>query len=137
MVVDGIRRGDTSGGRDRPVDGRRETGAIGERHAAALLEARGCEVISRNWRCQAGEIDLVVVDPAGRLRFVEVRTRTGSGFGTPAESVTHDKRRRIRRLATQWLSDHPSGWRQVCVDVVGVDLADPDRPLLELFEEVF
>lgn len=136
MVGDRARR---EGRAQRPpgrVDGRRETGAIGEAHAAALLEARGCRVIDRNWRCRAGELDLVVLDPAGRLRFVEVRTRTGAGFGSPAESVTLDKRRRLRRLATQWLSEHPSGWRQVCFDVVGVDLADLDRPLLELFEEV-
>lgn len=121
---------------DGRADRRRETGSIGEGHAAALLEARGCEVIARNWRCRAGELDLVVVDPEGRLRFVEVRTRTGTGYGTPAESVNLEKRRRLRRLAAQWLSEHPSGWRQVCFDVVGVDLADPDRPLLELFEEV-
>src|SRR5699024_8651642 len=98
---------------------------------------RGHHVVARNWRCRFGELDLVAVDTQGRLRFVEVRTRTGEGFGTPAESVTADKRRRLRRLAAQWLSEHPSVWRQVCVDVVGVDLADPGRPLLELFEEVF
>lgn len=126
-----------TGPHDRPADRRRETGAAGEAHAEALLEARGHHVVARNWRCRFGELDLVAVDTQGRLRFVEVRTRTGDGFGTPAESVTADKRRRLRRLAAQWLSEHPSGWRQVCFDVVGVDLADPGRPLLELFEEVF
>lgn len=126
-----------TGQRDGPVDRRRETGAAGESHAAALLEARGYQVVDRNWRCRFGELDLVAVDPEGRLRFVEVRTRTGDGFGTPAESVTADKRRRLRRLAAHWLSEHPSGWRQVCFDVVGVDLADPGHPLLEVFEEVF
>lgn len=124
-------------GRGGPVDRRRETGTIGEAHAAGLLQSRGCEVLDRNWRCRAGELDLVVLDPEGRLRFVEVRTRSGTGFGTPAESVTTDKRRRLRRLAAQWLTDHPGGWRQVCFDVVGVDLSDADMPLLEVFEEVF
>ncbi|MBB1019251.1 MULTISPECIES: YraN family protein [Dietzia] len=118
------------------VDPRRRTGRLGEEHAAGLMQARGGVVISRNWRCRAGELDLVVLDAAGRLRFVEVRARTGTGFGTPAESVTPDKQRRLRRLAAHWLSENPGRWRQVCFDVVGVDLADPTRPRLELFEDV-
>ncbi|WP_260487721.1 YraN family protein [Dietzia sp. B32] len=118
------------------VDPRRRTGRLGEDHAAGLMEARGGVVISRNWRCRAGELDLVVLDAAGRLRFVEVRARTSTRFGTPAESVTAEKRRRLRRLAAHWLSENPGRWRQVCFDVVGVDLADPSRPRLELFEDV-
>lgn len=117
-------------------DPRRRTGAIGEAHAADLIEARGGVVISRNWRCRTGELDLVVLDPAGRIRFVEVRTRTGTAFGTPAESVTALKQQRLRMLAREWLAAHPGSWRQVCFDVIGVDLADPSRPLLELFEDV-
>lgn len=117
-------------------DRRRRTGAIGEAHAAGLIEARGGVVIGRNWRCRAGELDLVVLDPQGRLRFVEVRTRTGTGFGSPAESVTVAKQRRLRRLAAEWLAANPGSWRQVCFDVIGVDLADPSRPRLEIFEDV-
>ncbi|MGN0100697.1 MAG: YraN family protein [Dietzia sp.] len=117
-------------------DPRQERGRQGEDHAAALLRARGGVVISRNWRCTTGELDLVVLDAAGRLRFVEVRSRAGAGFGTPAESVTADKLRRLRRLAGAWLAENPGRWRQVCFDVVGVDLSDPDRPRLELFEDV-
>ncbi len=121
--------------RGRP-DRRQEIGRVGEDHAESFLRSRGATVLSRNWRCGAGELDLVVLDPAGRLRFVEVRTKRGSAFGTPAESVVGDKLRRVRLVARHWLTAHPSGWRQVCFDVVGVDLSDPDRPLLELFEDV-
>ena len=124
---------DAKAGRE---DTRGWTGKVGEEHAARLMQARGGMVISRNWRCASGELDLVVLDVAGRLRFVEVRTRSGTRFGSPAESVTGDKQRRLRRLASAWLADHPGSWRQVCFDVVGVDLADPDRPRLELFEDV-
>ncbi|AWH95677.1 YraN family protein [Dietzia psychralcaliphila] len=118
-------------------DMRRRTGAIGEAHAARLIEARGGVVISRNWRSRTGELDLVALDTGGRLRFVEVRTRTGTGFGTPAESVTVTKRHRLRTLAREWLAAHPGSWHQVCFDVIGVDLADPSRPRLEIFEDVF
>ena len=133
MTGDEAAGGEAAGG---GVDPRRRTGQLGEDHAAGLMQARGGVVISRNWRCRAGELDLVVLDAAGRLRFVEVRARTGTRFGTPAESVTPDKQRRLRRLAAHWLSENPGRWRQVCFDVVGVDLADPTRPRLELFEDV-
>lgn len=121
--------------RGRP-DRRHEVGRTGEDHAESLLRARGAEVLSRNWRCAGGELDLVVLDTLGRLRFVEVRTRTGTGFGTPAESVTDQKLHRFRHAAKRWLAANRQGWRQVCFDVVGVDLSDPDRPRLELFEDV-
>lgn len=124
--------GRSGAGRDR----RAETGAAGERHAATLLRARGCEILDRNWRCRWGELDLVVIDPDSVLRFVEVRTRTGTGFGTPAESVTADKCRRLRMLAARWLADHPGGRRRVAFDVIGVDLSDPASPRLELLEDV-
>lgn len=128
---------ENSGGttRGRP-DRRQQVGRAGEDHAESLLRSRGAVVLSRNWYCAVGELDLVVLDPAGRLRFVEVRARTGTGFGTPAESVTGDKLRRLQLVARRWLAANPGGWRQVCFDVVGVDLSDPDNPRLELFEDV-
>lgn len=128
---------ENSGGttRGRP-DRRQQVGRAGEDHAESLLRSRGAVVLSRNWHCAVGELDLVVLDSAGRLRFVEVRARTGTGFGTPAESVTGDKLRRLQLVARRWLAANPGGWRQVCFDVVGVDLSDPDNPRLELFEDV-
>ena len=131
----GIRTGTAAGGGG--MDPRGRIGKAGEEHAAEFFRACDGVVISQNWRCASGELDLVVLDAAGRLRFVEVKTRTGVGFGAPAEAVTEDKRRRIRTVAREWLSAHPGGWRQVCFDVVAVDLSDSSRPRLELFEEVF
>lgn len=118
------------------ADRRLEIGRAGERHAERLLTARGAQVLDRNWRCREAELDLVVLDSAGRLRFVEVKTRSGTGFGTPAEAVTADKVEKMRLAARHWLAANPGGWRQVCFDVVGVDLSDPDYPRLELLEDV-
>lgn len=128
---------ENSGGttRGRP-NWRQRVGRAGEDHAESLLKSRGAVVLSRNWYCAEGELDLVVLDSAGRLRFVEVRTRTGKKFGTPAESVTRDKLRTLRLVSRRWLAANPGGWRQICFDVVGVDLSDADRPRLELFEDV-
>jgi putative endonuclease len=77
----------------------------GEARAAAWYEARGGQVLARNWRCRDGELDLVVRQ-GGTIVFCEVKSRTGVGFGLPAEAVTPVKQARIRRLAARWLREH-------------------------------
>jgi putative endonuclease len=84
--------------------GRRDLGRRGEAATAAWYVRAGYEVVARNWRCRDGEIDLVVLDPAGVVVICEVKTRSSSAFGTPLEAVTATKQRRLRRLAAQWLS---------------------------------
>ena len=71
-------------GRDR----RGQLGRRGEELACERLTAAGLEVVARNWRCRAGEIDVIAAGP-GLLVFCEVKTRRGHGYGTPAEAVTH------------------------------------------------
>ena len=82
---------------------RRALGASGEDLAAAWYEARGYQLLDRNWRCREGELDLVL--QRGReLVFCEVKTRTSAAFGVPAEAVTPTKQRRLRVLATRYLA---------------------------------
>lgn len=78
-------------------------GREGEETAAAYLVAHGYRILERNLRFRSGEIDLVA-EESGYLVFVEVKTRTGSGFGTAAEAVTAEKRRRLVRLAALYLA---------------------------------
>ena len=86
------------------VDRRRVVGANGEDAVAAWYQARGYEIVARNWRCREGELDLVVRD--GRTYvFCEVKTRTSTSFGFPVEAVGRDKQARLRRLAARWLED--------------------------------
>jgi putative endonuclease len=80
-------------------------GADGEHQAAEWYAARGYRVVVRNWRCESGELDLVVTRP-GELVFCEVKTRASSRFGTPAEAVTRAKQRRLRTLAATFLAAH-------------------------------
>lgn len=86
---------------------RRRLGLRGEDQAAAWYQARGYEVVARNWSCREGEIDLVVRQ-ARKLVFCEVKTRTTAAFGVPAEAVTRQKQIRLRHLAARWLSEIPN-----------------------------
>jgi putative endonuclease len=102
---------------------RQRTGRSGERLARAFLLARGWRILETNWRCRAGEIDLIAED-GGTLVFVEVRTRTGSApaYGTPLESVDERKRRQVRRVAAVYLAVRGAYGRDVRFDVVAVRL---------------
>jgi putative endonuclease len=102
--------------------GERRNGALGgfgERLAAAHYRAQGYVVLERNWRCPAGEIDLICARGA-TLVVCEVKARTGSAHGHPFEAVTVSKQRRLHRLAAAWLRQQERRWREVRFDVVGV-----------------
>ena len=102
---------------------RQRVGAQGERVAERYLVARGMEVVDRNWRCDQGEIDLVLRD--GRdLVVCEVKTRRSKAFGEPIEAITRAKLARLRRLAGRWLAEHEVSCGGVRLDVVALHL-DP------------
>ena len=81
-------------------------GRFGEDVAARYLTAAGLVILERNWRCSAGELDIIAAD-GPTLVFCEVKTRSSTLFGSPAESVTPVKAGRIRHLALRWLLDQP------------------------------
>ena len=100
-------------------------GASGEAAAAAWYEARGYEVLARNWRDPGGELDLVV--RRGRLvAFCEVKTRATWLVGSPAEAVGRAKQLRIRRLAARWLAASRVRASDVRFDVATVVGTDVD-----------
>ncbi|NEW39223.1 YraN family protein [Nocardia cyriacigeorgica] len=111
-------------------------GAHGEDLAARFLEAAGMDIVCRNWRCRYGELDLIARD-GDITAFVEVKTRAGLGFGTPAEAVTFTKRQRIRRLALLWLSDQDGPWQRIRFDVVSVLVTREREPVIEHLKAVF
>jgi putative endonuclease len=107
---------------------RHEIGAHGEQLAVEHLQGLGLRIVARNWRCRYGELDVIAAEGANTLVFVEVKTRTGDGFGGVAEAVTPQKVRRIRRLAGLWLAGQESGWSQIRIDVIGVRLGRSRTP---------
>jgi putative endonuclease len=110
---------------------RTEIGALGEQLAVEHLQATGLRILTRNWRCRYGELDVIAADDAARVVvFVEVKTRTTDLFGGVAQAVTPDKVRRIRRLAGLWLAGQSGSWSQVRIDVVGIRIGRRQVPEL-------
>lgn len=107
----------------------RALGAHGEQFAARYLESQGFEIVERNWRCSHGELDIVAYEPAAcALVFVEVKTRTGSMFGSPLEAITYAKARKLYQLAMLWQRETNRRAASIRVDGVGVLLggAEPE-----------
>ena len=87
-----------------------EIGKLGERLAEAFLEKQGVRILAQNYSVHGGEIDLVGFSRGGLLYF-EVKTRTGTGWGTPAEAIHREKLRRVERAAREFARAHVSGGR--------------------------
>jgi putative endonuclease len=95
-------------------------GGYGERVAVRHLVERGLVLLDRNWRCPLGEVDVVMRDRGDVVAFIEVKTRRGDRFGTPAEAVGPAKVRRLRRIAAAWLAHRGIHPAEVRFDVVEV-----------------
>ncbi|MBE0479689.1 MAG: YraN family protein [Dehalococcoidia bacterium] len=120
--------GEQPGKTGNPSLSRKQVGTRGEKLALQHLKKRGYRVLRTNFRCRQGEID-IIAEKAGMLIFVEVRTKTGSGFISPEESVTRGKVERLVSLAGIYLQtlDGPTPpWR---IDVVAVELGPGSKVL--------
>ncbi|HXF61489.1 MAG TPA: YraN family protein [Caldilineaceae bacterium] len=118
------------------MDGRRGLGRRGELLAAEALTQAGLTVIARNWRCPAGELDLIAQELAPDLLhggavtpwlvIVEVRTRRGRAFGSARESVTPRKQAKLRELGAAYVQavGWTGPWR---IDVVAVQMDTAGR----------
>jgi len=100
---------------------RDEVAKLGEELARKFLKKRGYRIRETNFRCRAGEID-IVAHQKDYLVFVEVRTKSSSDFGTPEESITQRKQEKLVALALGYINAHqdlPPLWR---IDVVAVEV---------------
>jgi putative endonuclease len=119
-----------------PAPPEHELGRRGEDLAAQYLTDRGLILLSRNWRCREGELDVVATD--GRSLFVyEVKTRSTGEFGDPSEYVTPPKILRIRRATQAWLQRHRVGCCDVRFDVVAVIWPPAGEPDLRHIRDAF
>jgi putative endonuclease len=94
-------------------------GASAEAAATRLLCDRGYEIVERNFRCKAGELDLIARD-RGVLVFVEVRSRADADHGHAAEMVDAHKQRQVARIAEHYLALREPDYDEVRFDVVAI-----------------
>ena len=87
-----------------------DTGLAGEEMAAAYLRARGLKIVQTRFRTRHGELDLVARD-RGTLCFIEVKYRPEGRLGSGLESITPDKRRKLRGAVSAYLKDRPEPYR--------------------------
>lgn len=111
-------------------------GTRGEDAAAAYLERSGMTVIDRNWRCKAGEIDIVALD-GETLVVVEVKTRRTDAKGTPEDAVSASKQRKLVRLAEAYTISSGARDVEVRFDVVTIRPLAEDRALLRHHRAAF
>ncbi|NBT12239.1 MAG: YraN family protein [Planctomycetia bacterium] len=112
-------------------------GRRGEAEAAVYLRGIGYRIVATRERVLRGDIDLVALD--GRtVVFVEVRSRTDTTHGHPAETVGYHKQRRIAQLAAAYIRRHRLEDCAARIDVVTVVFEGPDgRPQIEHFQNAF
>jgi putative endonuclease len=99
-------------------------GTVGEDKALAFFLGKGFELLTRNFRCKAGEIDLILLNPENaEIVFVEVRFRSRRDFGGAAASVGFTKQRRLRIAAELFLLKHYGArrWPACRFDVLAIE----------------
>lgn len=111
-------------------------GPAGEKVAARHLRRRGYRILSRNYDCRAGEIDLIAAD-GDTIVFVEVKTRREESAADPEVNVTYHKRRRLTQAARYYLMEKSAQDRPCRFDVVAVLMPEGGQPAVEHFIDAF
>ncbi|GAB5518074.1 MAG: YraN family protein [Rhodothermales bacterium] len=121
----------------------KEIGDRGEALAAEYLEQHGYIILERNYRFERAEVDLVAFRPyedytaGGELIFVEVKTRSGLGFGHPEEAVTEAKKLNLIKAAKAYLHERRLEGSPSRFDVISIVLQGDAEPSIEHFENAF
>lgn len=114
-------------------DPRRRFGDRGEDLAAAFFEAKGFRIVTRNWSCRLGEIDLIA-ERQGQLHFIEIKTRRTATYGYPEEAITRAKLEHMRRAIEEYLRAHP-GVEDYQVDALAISMGQ-GSPQLHYIENI-
>ena len=115
---------------------RDELGRRGEDEAAKYLRGLVYRIVGRRERVLRGDIDIVALD--GRtVVFVEVRSRSDTAHGHPAETVGYAKQRRISELAAAYIRRHRLEDCSARIDVVAVTLLPGEKPVVEHYQNAF
>lgn len=118
------------------VNYRKKLGRWGEKAALHFLQGHGYQILEHSYRCKVGEIDIVAREGT-ELVFVEVKTRCSLSFGSPVESISRQKRKKLTQLALVYLSHHRMHHTACRFDVVGILLEKEKIAQIELVKNAF
>jgi putative endonuclease len=110
---------------------RQLVGKTGEERAKEFLLQQGYAIVETNYRCALGEIDIVALDGDTTV-LVEVRTKTSLAYGSPEESITAAKARRLRRMAQSYLQSQRRSGNACRIDLVAVILDRETHEVLSI-----
>ncbi len=110
---------------------KREFGTTGERHAAKYLTAKGYRILTANYRCRYGEIDIVATK-MNTIVFVEVKTRSSENYGKGIEAVNCVKQQRIRKVAMCYLTENNAQYGNFRFDVIDILISDGETKLTHI-----
>ena len=112
-----------------------DLGRTGESLAKAHLEEKGYEILDENWTYGKLEVDLIALQK-GVIIFVEVKTRTGNGFGEPEDFVDARKQRLLVDAADEYiyLMNHQG---EVRFDIVSILFDKQNNHVLKHIEDAF
>ncbi len=115
---------------------RKELGRRGEKLAIDYLKKKKYRIVCCNYSNKLGEIDIIALN-SGDLVFVEVKTRSTSAFGSPAEAVTLRKQHQIIKVAQLYLQDKKFEESSVRFDVVSVIIDKQNQQFIEIIRNAF
>ena len=111
-------------------------GIIGEELASHFLASNGYKILIKNYVSALGEIDLIAKE-SGALIFIEIKTRSSDEMGSPAESVTFNKRKQITKCARYYLKRYGMEDTPCRFDVVSVLIPRDTEPVIEIIKDAF
>lgn len=117
---------------------RKEIGKAGEDLARKYLINNGYDILESNFRCRCGEID-IIAEKDDYITFIEVKTRTNSNYGFPAESINYKKRHSIIKSAQTYIAYKNLNGKNIRFDVIEVitDLKNPEKNSINHIKNAF
>jgi len=121
----------------KPLTARKQAGNQAEQLAREHLTRHGLSFCESNFQCKTGEIDLIMKD-GEMLVFVEVRYRAETSHGSPLDTVTPSKQRKLIRTASYFLQQHfGDRWPACRFDVVGINGELDGQPQVQWIPSAF
>jgi putative endonuclease len=123
--------------RDKIFADKDRLGRWGEKQSEKFLKRKGLKLLTRNYSCKTGEIDLIMVDTDRSIVFVEVKTRTDEYFESPESVINYNKKIKLAKTARYFIATHSVNNRPYRFDVVTIIAAPKTKKQIRHYKSVF